>query len=140
MRRRFPRIQPWVARIGNIALYLTIGTTILGNLPEVMGMVGEGAMLMGLVFIAAMFGIGYLAGGRSDRDDLEDVSALGSGWRNTAATMIIAVQNFGAAPEVLAIITMVNTLGIILLPALARVLSRDAPGFTTTPGRPKPGR
>ncbi|WP_255440656.1 hypothetical protein [Paracoccus sp. MC1854] len=136
MRRRVPRIQPWVARIGNIAPYLTIGTTILGNLPEVMGMVGEGAMLMGLVFIAAMFGIGYLAGGRSDRDDLEDVGALGSGQRNTAATMIIAVQNFGGTPEVLAIIT----LGIILLPALARVLSRDAPGFTTTPGRPKPGR
>ena len=116
--------------------YLTLGSTLLGYLPEVLEVVGEGALLRGLVFVALMFAIGYFAGKPSGRDDFEDVGALGSGQRNTAATMIVAVQNFSDTPQVLVVITMVNILGIIKLLGLARLLSRDAPQADTPDGAP----
>ena len=39
--------------------------------------------------------------------------------------MIIAAQNFGDHPEVLVMITIANTLGIVLLLGLAKILSWD---------------
>src|SRR3712207_8651791 len=44
---------------------------------------GTGAILVGLAFVAAAFGIGYLAG--VGKDHLEDVGGLGTAQRNTAA-------------------------------------------------------
>ncbi len=115
-------VQPWVARIGNIALYVVIGGTILGYLPSMMPIVRSGALAIGLVFIVAAFGIGYLAG--RGKDHLEDVGALATAQRNTAAAMIIAVNSF-EDPQVFVLVTLVNTLGIVILLAIARRLKLD---------------
>lgn len=64
-------------------------------------------------------------GGTNKSDHLQDVGAVGNGQRNTAACMIIAAQNFSGTPEVLLIITVANTLGIILLIYTAKYLSKD---------------
>lgn len=64
-------------------------------------------------------------GGTNKSDHLQDVGAVGTGQRNTAACMIIAAQNFSGTPEVLLIITVANTLGIILLIYTAKYLSKD---------------
>ena len=116
--------QPWVAKLGNYALYVLIGATLLGYLQNIAAIVGSGAIFAGLVIVVGAFGIGYVLGGRTD--SLHDVGALGTAQRNTAAGVIIATQNF-SDPNVLVIITVANTLGIILLLIFARVLSRDNP-------------
>ena len=85
--------------------------------------VGTGAILVGLAFVAAAFGIGYLAG--AGKDHLQDVGGLGTAQRNTAAGMIIAVQNFSSHPDVLVMLTLANTLGIVMLLLIAKRLSRD---------------
>jgi bile acid:Na+ symporter, BASS family len=59
------------------------------------------------------------------------VGGLGTAQRNTAAGLIIATQNF-SDPNVLVMITIANTLGIIMLLLIARVLSRDNPVSTRT--------
>jgi bile acid:Na+ symporter, BASS family len=117
------KVQPWVGWLGNIALYALIGATLLGYFPNMIAIVGTGAILVGLVFVLVAFGIGSLAG--AGKDHLQDVGGLGTAQRNTAAAMIIAVQNFSAYPDVLVMITLANTLGIIMLLLIAKRLSRD---------------
>jgi BASS family bile acid:Na+ symporter len=117
-------VQPWVAKLGNYALYALLATTLIGYLQNMLAMVGSGAIFVGLVIVVAAFGIGYLLGGKTD--SLHDVGALGTAQRNTAAGVIIATQNF-SDPNVLVIITVANTLGIILLIIFARMLSHDNP-------------
>lgn len=116
-------VQPWAGKLGNIALYALIGATLIGYSASMLSIVGTGAILVGLVFVLAAFGMGYLAG--AGKDHHEDVGGLGTAQRNTAAAMIIAVQNFSDHPEVLVMITLANTLGIIMLMFIAKGLSRD---------------
>jgi BASS family bile acid:Na+ symporter len=118
-------VQPWIAKIGNWTLYLIIIATLAGYFPELKKMLGQGALLISIAFILGAFGIGYLLGSRNDKDHLQDIGALGTAQRNTAASMIIAAQNFSDHPEVLVIITIANTLGIAMLLVIARFLSKD---------------
>lgn len=117
------KVQPWVGWLGNVALYALIGATLIGYFPNMITIVGTGAILVGLVFVLVAFGIGYLTG--AGKDHLQDVGGLGTAQRNTAAAMIIAVQNFSAYPDVLVMITLANTLGIVMLMFIAKRLSRD---------------
>ncbi|GGK89226.1 bile acid:sodium symporter family protein [Rufibacter glacialis] len=117
--------QPWVAKIGNWALYLMLFATLVGYFPELKEIMGQGALLIALAYILGAFGIGYLMGGHDNEDHLEDIGALGTAQRNTAASMIIAAQNFSGHPEVLVLITVANALGIAMLIGIAKYLSKD---------------
>lgn len=116
--------QPWVARLGSLSLYVVIIATLIGYFPNLLATLDTGAIPIGLIFILAAFGIGYIMGGR--RDELQDVGALATAQRNTAAGLVIAAENF-TDPEVLVTITLVATLGLVLLLIIARVLARGTP-------------
>jgi|SRR5688572_13046258 len=116
------KFQPWVAKIGNIALYALIVVTLVGYYPNLLEIVGKGAFLVGLAFVGAAFGLGYVAG--AGKDHLEDIGGLGTAQRNTAAGVIIALENF-SNPNVLVMLTLANMLGIVMLLIIAKALSRD---------------
>jgi len=115
-------VQPWAARIAGVTLYAVIAATAIGYFRDMLDVVGTGAILVLLAFIAAALGAGYWAG--SGRDHLEDVGALGTAQRNTAAGLIIATQNFDH-PDVLVMMTLANTIGIVLLIFVARRFRLD---------------
>ena len=116
------KLQPWVGRLGSIALYALIVVTLVGYYPNLLDIIGKGAFLVGLAFVGAAFGLGYLAGW--GQDHLEDIGGLGTAQRNTAAGVIIALENF-SNPNVLVMLTLANMLGIVLLLLIAKMLSRD---------------
>jgi len=116
------KAQPWVGRLGNVALYALIVVTLVGYYPNLFNIIGTGAFMVGLAFVAAAFGLGYLAG--AGKDHLEDVGGLGTAQRNTAAGVIIAVENF-KDPNVFVMLTLANMLGIVMLLFIAKALSRD---------------
>lgn len=116
------KLQPSIGRLSNVTLYILVAATLIGYFPNMVSIVGTGAILVGLAFVAAAFGIGYLAG--AGKEHLEDVGGLGTAQRNTAAGVIIAVQNF-SDPNVLVMLTLANTLGIVMLLFVAKALSRD---------------
>ena len=118
-------LQPWVAKIGSWTLYLVIAATLAGYFPELRAIWGQGAILIGIGFVLGAFCIGYFMGGISGKENRREVGALATAQRNTAASMIIAAQNFADNPEVLVIITIANTIGIVMLLAIAKVLSKD---------------
>lgn len=116
------RVQPWVSTAGNLALYLVLVSTIVGYLPLMAPIVRSGALVIGLLFVLAAFGLGWLAGRGSD--SLEDIGGLATAQRNTAAAMLIAVASFDD-PNVLVLITLVSALGMLMLIVIARGLKRD---------------
>jgi BASS family bile acid:Na+ symporter len=116
------KVQPWVGRLGSVALYLLIVITLVGYYPNLLDIIGKGAFLVGLAFVGAAFGLGYLAG--AGKDHLEDIGGLGTAQRNTAAGVIIALENF-SNPNVLVMLTLANMLGIVMLLVIAKALSRD---------------
>ena len=116
------KLQPLVGGVGNLAMYAMVVATMVGYFPNLLQIIGTGAFLVGLVFVAAAFGLGYLAG--FGKDHLEDIGGLGTAQRNTAAGVIIAIQNF-SDPNVFVMLTLANILGIVMLLILARFLSRD---------------
>ena len=122
------RAQPWVGKLGNYALYVVIGATLIGYLPNMIDIFGTRAILAGLVFVAAAFGIGYVTGRGADH--LQDVGGLGTAQRNTAAGLIIATQNFDD-PNVLVMLTLATLLGIVMLLLVAKALSSDHKASTT---------
>jgi bile acid:Na+ symporter, BASS family len=116
------RLQPWVAKIGNLTLYVVLGATIVGYLPETPPILRSGALVLGLVFVLIAFGVGRLAGW--GKDHLEDIGGLATAQRNTAATMLIATNGF-SDPSVFVLITLVNALGIAVLIGVAKLLKGD---------------
>ncbi len=116
------KLQPLAGGVGNLAMYAMVVATLVGYFPNLLQIIGTGAFLVGLVFVAAAFGLGYLGG--FGKDHLEDIGGLGTAQRNTAAGVIIAIQNF-SDPNVFVMLTLANILGIVMLLILARFLSRD---------------
>ncbi len=116
------KAQPLIGGLGNAALYAMVVATIIGYFPNLLNIIGTGAFLVGLGFVLAAFGLGYLAGW--GKDHLEDVGGLGTAQRNTAAGVIVAIQNF-KDPNVFVMLTLANILGIVMLLVIAKMLSRD---------------
>jgi BASS family bile acid:Na+ symporter len=81
-------LQPWAARVAGLTLYAVIAATVIGYFPNMRDIVGTGAILVLLAFVVAALGAGDWAG--AGRDHYEDVGALGTAQRNTAAGLIIA--------------------------------------------------
>lgn len=117
-------IQPWVAKIGNIALWVVIIGTLVGNVEGIMAIAGNGAILAGILFIIIITVLGYFVAGKNDEDHLQEVGAIGTGQRNTAASMLIAANNFPQSPEIFLIITIANMLGIIFHLVLAKLMDK----------------
>jgi bile acid:Na+ symporter, BASS family len=116
------KAEPWIGGLGNAAMYAMVVATIVGYFPNLLNIIGTGAFLVGLVFVAAAFGFGYLAG--AGKDHLQDVGGLGTAQRNTAAGVIVAISNF-KDPNVFVMLTLANILGIVMLLFVAKYLSRD---------------
>jgi BASS family bile acid:Na+ symporter len=116
------KAQPLVGTVGNLAMYAMVVATLIGYFPNLLKIIGTGAFLVGLLFVLAAFGFGYLAG--RGKDHLEDVGGLGTAQRNTAAGVIVAIQNF-PDPNVFVMLTLANILGIVMLLFIAKALSRD---------------
>ena len=131
-------VQPGVARLSNVALYVVIGATLLGYAPELDDEELWKAVAVGLAVLVLALFVGYMMG--DGRDHLKEVGGLGTAQRGTAAALIVATQNFDDA-RVLIIITILNALGIVLLIAAAKTMARDnALGLLPAVADPPPGR
>lgn len=130
-------IQPWVAGISSISLYGLLASMIVGYLPEMADPQLWKAIVTGLVVVLISLFIGYMMG--DGHYQLKKVGALATAQRNTAAAMIVASANF-ADPRAVVVVTLVNTLGLILLMGAAKLMSRDAEFLLTPIGADVPER
>ena len=115
-------IQPWVARLSYIALYVMVIAIVLGYLPSMADIELWKALGAGmLVLLLALF-LGWTMG--DGHGHLMEVGGLGTAQRNTAASLIVAQGSFDD-PRVLVVIVLLNTFGVIMLIAAAKLMSKD---------------
>lgn len=130
-------VQPWAARLSSITLYGLLASVIIGYLPEMGDPELWRAILTGLVVIGISLFIGYMMG--DGHNNLKKVGGLATAQRNTAAAMIVASSNF-SDPAPIVVVTLVNTLGLVVLLGAARAMSRDAEFLLTPIGADIPER
>lgn len=99
---------------------------MVGFVESLWPIITSGAVLPELSFVLAAFATGYFGGkfASNGQDHLEDIGALGTAQRNTAAAMVIATQNF-EDPQIRVTLTLINVLGLLMLMLMARRLSHD---------------
>jgi len=113
-------LLPWAGKITNVALYIMVAATVMGNLDAVLGVFGKGAILSALLLIAGAFAIGYLVGTFDKREKI--VLGFGTAQRNFCAATVVAVQSF-TDPNVLVMTVVCSTVAMLLLP-FARLLGK----------------
>jgi bile acid:Na+ symporter, BASS family len=116
------RLLPLLGVITNLSLLMLVALTFALDLPTVLGVVGTGAILASLLFIAGAFAIGWVLGGVFG-DDLRDEMALGTSQRNFAAALVVATQSF-EAPGVLVMAVVVSLVTMAVLFPAAKLLNR----------------
>lgn len=134
-------IQPWVAKISNIALYALLAAIIIGYAQALTDPDIWVALATGLAVLIIAFFIGYMIG--DGHDQLKDIGGLATAQRGIASAMIVANSAFDD-PRILVIITLLNGLAVILLILAAKWLSPDnrfsllTPVAADVPRRRKP--
>lgn len=102
-------LAPYMSQASSITLMMQLVLGLLLGAGELLGILGTGAILAALLFLAGSLTLGYLLGGPGR--DTRVVVGLGTAQRNVSAAMLITVQNF-AEPKVL---IMVLTGGLLML-------------------------
>lgn len=115
-------IQPWIAKISNIALYALIIAVVVGYAQALMDPEIWVALGVGFVVLILAFFIGFMMG--DGHDQLKDVGGLGTAQRGTASALIVASSTFDD-PRILVIVTVLNILVVIVLILAAKWLSPD---------------
>jgi BASS family bile acid:Na+ symporter len=125
VRARYPeparQLQPLIAQASNVALLLVFVISLLANFQELIGVIGTGGILAVLVLIAGGVVFGALLGGSGE--DTRTVLGLGTGQRNISAALLVATESF-TDPQVLAMVLVGSTVGLIVLLPLAFELGR----------------
>ena len=127
IKARYPdtgaHLQPTFAQASNTSLMLMMGILLMLNVRNILSVVGTGAILAGILFIAVSFVVGYLLGGPGR--DTKSVLGLGTGQRNIAAALVVANQNFGD-PDVLITLIVISLVGLFILMPIGGELGKRA--------------
>ena len=102
-------LSPYMTQASSFTLIaqLVLAIPLAGG--DLLGMIGTGAIIVILLFVAGTMALGYLLGG--SKKETRIVTALGTAQRNVSAALLIAVQNF-ADPKVL---IMVMTGAVLMM-------------------------
>lgn len=106
------RLQPVAGAIATLALVILVALTILANVPEIVSLLGTGAILAAALLIAGAFATGFLFGGPDAGD--RNVLGLGTGQRNVAAATVVATQSIGD-PDTLAMVVVGSMIALCIL-------------------------
>lgn len=108
--------RPIMAEISNISLGLMLVLN-LGNIGNVLGLLGTGSILAVIFVIVLGFGSGYFLGGPDPAT--RKVLSIGTGQRNYAAAFVLAGGNFAEQPNVFLLLLSASLISMILVMLLA---------------------
>jgi BASS family bile acid:Na+ symporter len=115
-----------LAQVSNISLVLLLVLMLGLNLPNVIGLIGSGALLATLILTVVAIGAGYLLGGPGQ--DTRRVTALGVALPNMAASFLIAGSSFADKPNVIVFLAGAGLIVMLInFPLAAELGKRAAP-------------
>jgi bile acid:Na+ symporter, BASS family len=118
------RLAPIAGKLATVALVVVMVSTFGANFHDLIQVVENGAVLAGVLLVLGAFGTGFLL----SRPERSAILGLGTAQRNVAAAMVIASRDF-TEPDILVMITASVLAGLLLLFAVASLLSKRTPQF-----------
>ncbi len=106
-------IKPVFNQISNIFIFVVVILYLGLNYQDFLAVFGTGAIVAAITFILAAFLIGYFLGGPSQ--NTKTVLGMGTAIRNSSAAFVVAVANFSANYDVMAMIIVIYMLSIIIM-------------------------
>jgi len=94
------------------------------NYQDFLAVFGTGGLFAALIFVLTSFLIGYLMGGPSE--NTKTVLGMGTAIRNSSAAFVVALANFSAEYEVMAMIIVVYSLSIIMMMLISGEIGKRA--------------
>jgi BASS family bile acid:Na+ symporter len=116
------RLGPIGGKLATIALVVVVLSTFGAKVQDLISIVKGGAVLAGVLLVAGAFAMGFLL----SRLERSAVLGLGTAQRNVAGAMVIASRDFND-PDILVMVTASVLAGLLLLFAIAWLLSRRTP-------------
>ncbi len=129
------RLVPIGGKLATMALVVVVLSTFGANFQDLIRIMRGGAIPAAVLLIAGAFATGFLL----SRPERSAVLGLGTAQRNVAGAMVIASRDFND-PDILVMVTASVLAGLLLLFAIAWLLSRRAPhvGVPTPEVTPAP--
>lgn len=124
-----PRIRPTVAKLQKLTMDIVIYGTLIRNIPNIIDLVGEFAILTGIILVYLAFYFGYWAERKNPNTAMRETTAFSIGQRNFAIASVIAMTNF--PPEVMLATVIVYAIGLLQMRHLTTVLKRQKPELNT---------
>lgn len=115
--------RPIMADISNISLAVMLVLN-LGNMPQVLGLIGTGAIAGTLLIILSGLLAGYLLGGPDG--GTRKTLAIGSAQRNYAAAFVIAQGSYADRPDVFLMLLTASLVSMIVVLLAAGEFGRRA--------------
>jgi len=116
------RLAPIGGKVATIALVVVIVSTFGANFQDLVRIVRGSALMAGVLLVAGAFAMGFLL----SRPERSAVLGLGTAQRNVAGAMVIASRDFND-PDILVMVTASVLAGLLVLFAIAWLLSRRTP-------------
>lgn len=113
------KLQPYVAKLSNLALVLLTVLLVALNFKNILSMIGWGGLAI-VLFIAVSLAAGLLLGGRTDK--VRNVMGLGTAQRNVSAALVVG-QSFND-PRILVTLIVAAIMGLLMLMPMAGLLSK----------------
>ncbi len=106
-------ILPTLGQIANVSLGLMLALMLGGNLGDVIGLLGTGALICILLLLAIAMVTGYFLGGPDI--GTRRTLALGTGQRGLAAAFVIGTGNFADRPDVLVFLAAAALIAMVVV-------------------------
>jgi len=118
------RAKPLFDRLSSLGLVLVVVLMVVVHFNSVLSLLGTGAILAVVLFIAFGYAVGWALGGPAS--DTRSVLGQGTAQRNVAAALVVGGQSF-SDPRVVVMVVVVAIVSLLILLPLSRLLARKAP-------------
>ncbi len=124
-----PRIRPTVGKFQKVTMDIVIYGTLIRNIPNIIDLIGEFAILTGVILVYLAFYFGYWVERKNPNTAMRETTAFSVGQRNFAIASVIAMTNF--PPEVMLATVIVYAIGLLQMRHLTTVLKRQKSALST---------
>jgi bile acid:Na+ symporter, BASS family len=114
-RKAFAALQPIFVKLGSISAVVLLALLITLYFPDLVGVIGSGAIVACVVFIAGLYAMGYLLGG--SQVETKGVLGLGTAARNVGAALVPATQSFSDPKVMIMLVACTIVMLVVLIPA-----------------------
>ena len=104
-------LSPYMSQTASVTLMIQVVLGLLLGTPQLLGLVGTGAILAASLFAGLMLIAGTLLGG--PERDTRIVTGMGSAQRSISASMLITIQNFSDPTVLVMVLTGAGLMMII---------------------------